>query len=76
MIKLAKPPDTTWVFTWRLPSPRLDPAASMFEAEDLMRRFEIDDTVREEILAASDGLQARLALYVCHAVSRSLEARG
>ncbi len=66
---LTTPPE---VIPWSLPSARLDAVAGMFDPKDMMRRYGIPEHIQVEVLTNRD-LGRRWALYVCHAVSKTLE---
>jgi hypothetical protein len=71
VIKIAKP--SAKVMNWALPSPRLDPAAGMFDPQELMRRFEIPEEIRTLV---PDGARPQIAFYLCHAVSQARRVGG
>ena len=44
VMEMVKP--SAQILSWALPSPRLDPAAGMFDPAERMRRFEIPEAIR------------------------------
>lgn len=58
------------ILPWTLPSPRLDAVAGMFDARDLMARYDIPEDIRQDVLK-NRKLGRRWAVYICHAVSKT-----